>query len=55
MSRVRIKDKTFDISIPETEILKHVKEVADRINHDMAGKIHYCWLFLTVRLSLLPT
>ena len=38
MSRVRIKDKTFDISIPETEILKHVKEVADRINHDMAGK-----------------
>ena len=38
MSRVRIKDKTFDISIPETEILKHVKEVADRINPDMAGK-----------------
>lgn len=38
MNIVKIKDKTFKISIPEAEILKHVKEVADRINHDMAGK-----------------
>jgi len=38
MDIVKIKDKTFKISIPEAEILKHVKEVADRINHDMAGK-----------------
>lgn len=38
MDIVKIKDKTFKISIPEAEILKHVKEVADRINHDMADK-----------------
>ena len=38
MSRVTIKDKTFEISIPETTILEKVKSVADRINKDMAGK-----------------
>ena len=38
MDIVKIKDKTFKVSIPESEILKHVQEVADRINHDMAGK-----------------
>lgn len=38
MSRVTIKDKTFETSIPESEILGHVKEVADRLNHDMADK-----------------
>lgn len=38
MSRVQILDKTFETSIPEEEILRHVKEVAERINHDMAGK-----------------
>ena len=32
MSRVTIKDKTFEISIPETTILEKVKSVADRIN-----------------------
>lgn len=38
MSRVKIKDKTFETSIPEAEILKHIKAVADRINTDLAGK-----------------
>ena len=38
MSIVKIKDKTFRTSIPEGEILEKVKAVADRINHDMAGK-----------------
>ncbi|RRD02102.1 hypoxanthine phosphoribosyltransferase [Prevotella sp. OH937_COT-195] len=38
MSVVKILDKTFKTSIPEAEIKKHVKEVADRINRDMAGK-----------------
>jgi len=38
MSTIKIKDKTFRISIPEAEILEKVKVVADRINHDMAGK-----------------
>lgn len=38
MSIIKIKDKFFKISIPEEEILKHVDEVAQRINRDMAGK-----------------
>jgi hypoxanthine phosphoribosyltransferase len=45
MSRVTIKDKTFETSIPEAEILKHVREVAERINHDYEGKTP---LFLAV-------
>ena len=36
MSVIKIKDKTFKVSIPEAEILKKVKVVADRINKDMA-------------------
>lgn len=38
MSIIKIKDKTFKTSIPESEILERVKAVADRINVDMAGK-----------------
>lgn len=38
MAVVKILDKTFKTSIPEAEIKKHVKEVADRINRDMTGK-----------------
>lgn len=38
MSIVKIKDKTFKTSIPETEILKRVKAVAEKINKDMEGK-----------------
>ena len=38
MNIVKIKDKTFKVSIPEAEILQKVKAVADRINKDMAGK-----------------
>ena len=38
MSVVKIKDKTFNTSIPEAQILERVKAVADRINTDMAGK-----------------
>ena len=45
MSRVTIKDKTFETSIPEAEILKRVKLVADRINKDFEGKTP---LFLAV-------
>lgn len=33
-----MKDKNFKTFIPEKEILERVKVVADRINHDMAGK-----------------
>lgn len=38
MSRVTLKDKTFETSIPEAEILKRVKAVADRINKDYEGR-----------------
>jgi hypoxanthine phosphoribosyltransferase len=38
MSRVTIKDKTFETSIPEAVILEKVKAVAERINHDLADK-----------------
>lgn len=38
MNCVQIKDKEFRISIPEAEILKAVKAVADRLNRDLAGK-----------------
>ncbi len=38
MAIVKIKDKTFATSIPESVILQRVQAVADRINHDMAGK-----------------
>ncbi|MBQ7510649.1 MAG: hypoxanthine phosphoribosyltransferase [Prevotella sp.] len=38
MGRVKIIDKTFETSIPEEEIKKRVKELAGRLNKDMAGK-----------------
>lgn len=38
MSIVKIKDKTFETSIPEEEIKQRVKAVAEQINKDMAGK-----------------
>lgn len=38
MSRITIKDKTFETSIPEEEIQKRVKAVANRINKDFEGK-----------------
>ena len=38
MSIVKIKDKVFETSIPETEIKKRVKAVAEQINKDMADK-----------------
>ena len=38
MSIVKIKDKTFKTSIPESEIKQRVKELAQRISHDLEGK-----------------
>jgi hypoxanthine phosphoribosyltransferase len=38
MSIVKIKDKTFRTSIPESEIKQRVKELAQRISHDLEGK-----------------
>lgn len=38
METIKIHDKWFRTSYTETEILKHIKEVAYRINNDMKGK-----------------
>ena len=38
METIKIHDKWFRTSYTETEILKHIKEVADRINNEMKGK-----------------
>ena len=38
MSIIKIKDKTFEVSIPEAEIKARVKAVAKQICQDMAGR-----------------
>ena len=38
MDTIKILDKTFKTFIPESEIQKRVAAVAEKINHDMAGK-----------------
>ena len=38
MSVIKIKDKTFKVSIPEAEILQKVKVVAERLNADYGDK-----------------
>jgi len=38
MKQVKVNGKTFGISIPEAEIKKRVKALAEEISHDMEGK-----------------
>ncbi|MCR5151669.1 MAG: hypoxanthine phosphoribosyltransferase [Prevotella sp.] len=38
MDIIQVRDKKFKVSIPEAEILKRIKVVADQINKDMADK-----------------
>jgi hypoxanthine phosphoribosyltransferase len=38
MKTIQVKDKTFTLSIPESDILRGVSQVAERINKDLAGK-----------------
>lgn len=38
MNKVKIKDKTFEIMMPEAEILAQIDKVAERINNDMKDK-----------------
>ncbi len=38
MEKVKVNDKTFGLSIPEAEIRKKVKAVAQQISRDMEGK-----------------
>ncbi len=42
MSVVKVHDKTFGIYLPEETILRRVKELADSINEDYAGKRPFC-------------
>jgi hypoxanthine phosphoribosyltransferase len=37
MGNIQIKDKLFSLSIPESDILKAVKAVANQINTDLSG------------------
>ena len=55
MSIVKIKDKSFRVSIPEAEIKNRVKLLAQQMSKDLEGKNPLFWLCLTGRLSLLPT
>ena len=38
MNTVKIKDKTFRLSIPESDIMKNIQAVADQMNRDLEGK-----------------
>ena len=38
MNKVKIKDKTFEIMMPEAVILAEIDKVAKRINEDMKDK-----------------
>ena len=38
METLQVKDKNFAVSIPEREILRQVKRVAEEINRDYAGR-----------------
>ncbi len=38
MSTIKVKDKTFKTFIPEDEIQRRVKAVADKINKDLEGR-----------------
>ena len=38
MNRVKIKDKTFKVSIPETVIKERIKALAQQMSHDLEGK-----------------
>ena len=38
METLQVKDKKFAVSIPEREILRQVKRVAEEINRDFAGR-----------------
>ena len=42
MKRVTLGDKTFELSIPESEIVKAIQKCADRISVDYADKNPMC-------------
>ena len=46
MKRVTLGDKTFELSIPESEIVKAIQKCADRISVDYADKNPLCVVVL---------
>ena len=38
MSRVTVKDKTFEVSIPEVQVKERVRELAQQMSRDLEGK-----------------
>lgn len=38
MEVVQVKDKQFKLTMPESEILSAIRVIADKMNHDLAGK-----------------
>ena len=38
MSRVTVKDKTFEVSIPEAQVKERVRELAQEMSRDLEGK-----------------
>ena len=38
MSSIKIKDKTFKVSIPEAQIKARIKELAQQMSRDLEGK-----------------
>ena len=58
MSTIKLHDKTFVKSITNEEICREIKKVADRINHDYAGKrpvmlgvLNGCFMFVAELLK----
>ncbi len=58
MSRIKLHDKSFEISIPHEEIVSAVKRVAAEINRDYAGKrpillgvLNGCFMFAAELMS----
>jgi hypoxanthine phosphoribosyltransferase len=45
MSAIKVHDKEFEIYLTESEILSHVKNIADAINKDYEGR---CPLFIAI-------
>ncbi len=60
MSTIKLHDKEFKISIPETEIIKEISRVANEINRDYKGKrpillgvLNGCFMFAAELLKRL--
>lgn len=55
MSIIKVKDKTFKTFIPEDEIQRRVKAVAEKINKDSTARTLCSWPFSTARSCSPPT